>query len=113
MNPLFYKILLINQKLNNNKFFDKDNYDDIIKLLCNRKKIKFLRVMISDIFLFLKNEKFFIHKSQKQKQDPCGHYQRTESVSQTTISAACVEPALIVSHQIRMRLRVRIHLHLV
>jgi hypothetical protein len=58
MSPLFYKILLIIQTLNNNKFFDKDNYDDIIKLLCNRKKIQFLRVMISDIFLFLKNEKF-------------------------------------------------------
>ena len=50
----------------------------------------------SNAFFLLKNEKFFIHKShkQKQKQDPCGHYQRTQSVSQTTISVACVEPAL-------------------
>jgi hypothetical protein len=58
MNPLFLKILLINQKLNNNEFFDKDNYDDIINLLCSRKKMKLLRVMISDIFLFLKTNKF-------------------------------------------------------
>jgi hypothetical protein len=58
MNPLYFKIILINQKLNNNRFFDKDNYDDIITLLCNRKKMRFLRVIISDIFLLLKNEKF-------------------------------------------------------
>jgi len=58
MNPLFYKILLVIRKLNYNKFFDKENYDEIISLLCNRKKIKFLKVLVSDLFSLLRSEKF-------------------------------------------------------
>ena len=62
MNPLFIKILLINKSLINSQFFENNDYEEIINLLCNKKKIKLLKVLVNDIFLFLKNEKFLDFK---------------------------------------------------
>ena len=55
MSLILFKILLINKTLCSYNFFNKETYDEIIKTLCNKKKINLLRVLISDIFLYLKD----------------------------------------------------------
>ena len=39
MNLLFFKLICILRKLKNEKFLDLNDYDEIIKLLCNKKKL--------------------------------------------------------------------------
>ena len=51
---LYLKIFFLLKKLKKTNFLEYNDYDEILKLLCNRKKMRIFKLLISDIFLLLK-----------------------------------------------------------
>lgn len=56
MNPLIFKIFLNLRKLKKDDFLGLNEHTKILNLLCNKTKIRFLKIFICDIFLLLKSE---------------------------------------------------------
>ena len=62
MNPLIFKIFLNLRKLKKDDFLGLNEHIKILNLLCNKKKIRFLKIFISDIFLLLESEELLDFK---------------------------------------------------
>ena len=53
---LYFKIKFFIKKMKFNKFFEEKNYNELLKYLCNRKKIRIFKIFIHDLFYLLEKE---------------------------------------------------------
>ena len=54
---LYFKINFFLKKMRSKNFFEEKNYNELLKLLCNRKKVRIFKIFIYDLFYLLEKEK--------------------------------------------------------